>query len=316
MSASFGGSSSETKTNQSGTSSGTMTGSGATVGTGIASAQTNPWAATTPHLTDLLARIGTAGGGLGTLTPGQSGALAEMGANAGKSGQWTPDIEALTRDLFNTQSRAGMVGDAYTRLQGDIGGVARGEGVNPMQDPTFKSMIDSVSQDAMNRVGAMFAGAGRDLSAGHTGAASRAVTTATLPVIASQYNTNRDRQLQASQTLFGAGQQTGATAAALDAQANQQRAQGIETAQAALASLNLPAQQRLEIENALKTLPINELGLVATQLFQAAGLGSSTTQQQTQAQMQAQQQAQNQAQKMSGTSSTSGTNWGVGASLI
>ena len=287
MSGMLGGSKKKTNTTQNTNASGTM------------ASTTNPWAATMPQLDQWLSSLGTASTGMGTVSPGQAGALGELSANASRAGQWTPDIERLTRDLFSTQSQSPTATAAYENLQTRLNPIASGS-VNPMDDPQFKTMLDSVTGDAMNRVNSMFAGAGRDLSGAHTAAAGRAVTNAQAPIIIDQYNTNIGRQMDAAGRLFDAGQTTAGNVAGLDAAANAQRTQGIETAQAALASMNLPANMRLEIENQLKTLPISELGLVAQQLFAAAGLGSQTAGTQTQ------------QQRTTGTQSSTGSQWGLG----
>lgn len=288
MAGKIGGKSQTTNTSQSGTASGSM------------SSVSNPWAATTPYLEDFLSRLRTASTGAGTVTPGQSAAYGAIASNADRTAQFTPDIEALTRDLFRTESTSPMATDAYRRLEGQIGATASGAGVNPMDDPSFKALIDSVGADAMNRINSMFAGAGRDLSPENSAAITRAVTSATAPILVDQFNRNIDRQTSAASALYGAGTETARTTDALDASAMERRTQGIQTATAALDALNLPAQTRLQIEEQLKRLPIEELGTVAQQLFAAAGLGGSTSGTQTQ------------QQRMTGTSKTSGSEWGLG----
>ena len=287
MSLKLGGGNKKTTTNSTTNASGTM------------ASTTNPWAATIPQLDQFLSSLGGASTGLGTLSPGQTGALGEISANAARAGQFTPNIEGLTRDLFSTESTSPLVTDAYRTLQGNLNPIASGS-VNPMDDPAFKTLIDSVASDAMNRTNSMFAGAGRDLSPANSAAAARAVTNATAPILVGQYNTNIGRRMDAANTLFGAGQSTATTSQGLDDAALATRERGINTASAALDSLNLPANIRLQVEEQLKSLPINELGLVAQQLFAAAGLGSQTAGTQTQ------------TQNTKGAQKTSGTNWGLG----
>jgi hypothetical protein len=259
---------------------------------GTMASTTNPWAPTQPYLTDFLGRLGTAGASLGQITPGQSTAYADLAGNAGRAGQFTPDIEALTRDLFRTESTAPMATDAYRRLEQQLGGFASGERIDPMADPNLRTMLDTIGSDAANRINAMFAGAGRDLSPEHSQAVTRGVTQATAPILVDTYNRNVDRHLGAAQALYGAGRDTAVTTAGLDDAALATRERGIQTAQAALESLNLPANMRLEIERQLQTLPVEQLGLVAQQLFAAAGLGGQTTGKQSQ--------------------SSSGSSWGIG----
>lgn len=242
-----------------------------------ANSQTQPWAPAIPYLTSFLGDLDTAGAGLGRVTPGQKTAFGELRRNAGRADDFVPDIERLTNDLFSTTSTSGMAGDAYRRLEGQLGSFASGERTDPRNDPALQALLDSVGEDATNRVNAMFAGAGRDLSAAHVGELGRELTKAQLPILSDAYNRNLDRQIGAAQTLFGAGAGTAQLTHALDTGALDTRTRGIQTAGAALEALNLPANIRLQIEEQLKTLPVEELGLLAPMLAQIAGLGQQST---------------------------------------
>lgn len=292
MSGSLGGSTKKKNSTQ--TTSGTQTGTMAST--------TNPWGPTAGYLETLLGNIGTAGGNLGKLTAGQTGALGEIAANADTAGQFTPSIEALTRDLFSHTSSAPMASDAYSTLKAQLGDVASGARLNPMDDPHMRALLAQVGDDASTRVHSMFAGAGRDLSPEHAAASSRAVTSATAPILVSQYNANADRQAAAAQALYGAGTQTAQTVQALDANALATRERGIATAQAALDSANLPASIRLQIENALKTMPMEELAPMVQYLTTLAGVGSSATGTQT----------QTGTQRTTGAQTETGSQWGLG----
>ena len=252
-----------------------------------ASSTTQPWGPAIPHLTSLLGDLDIAGAGLGRITPMQTASFGDLTRNADTAGQFTPDIERLTRDLFSTTSTSGQAGDAYRTLQEQIGGFASGERTDPRSDPTLRALLDSVGEDATNRVNAMFAGAGRDLSGAHMGALGREITRAEAPILTEAYNRNLDRQLGAAQTLFGAGTGTAQLTHALDTGALETRTRGIQTAEAALTALNLPANIRLQIEEQMKTLGVEELGLLAPMLAQLAGLGQQSTGTQTQTGFQA-----------------------------
>jgi enoyl reductase-like protein len=238
---------------------------------------TDPWGPTRPYLDQLLGKLSTAGSSLGTLTPGQTAAFGELQANAGKASQFVPDIERLTRDYFATTSTAPMATDAYRRLETQIGGTAAGAGVNPMDDPRFKTLLDTVSADATNRVDARFAGAGRELSPENSAAVARAITQSQAPIVVDQYNRNIDRQLGAASTLYGAGQTTAQNVAGLDAASLASRERGIATASAALDALNMPANIRLQVEEQMKTLPAQELAALTQQLLAVAGVGGTTS---------------------------------------
>jgi hypothetical protein len=242
---------------------------------------TEPWKPAIPYLTDFLGDLSRAGSGLGGITPGQTAAFGELRTNADQAGRFVPDIERLTSDLFNTTSTSGTVGDAYRRLEGQLGDFASGARTDPRSDPTFQALLTSVGDDATDRVNALFAGAGRGLSAGHVGELGREVTRAQLPIISDAYHRNVDRQLAAASTLFGAGGQSAQLTQALDAGALENRTQGVQMANNLLTALNLPANLRLQIEEQIKTLPVEELGMLAPMLATLAGLGQQGTAKQT-----------------------------------
>lgn len=241
-----------------------------------ASSRTSPWAPTIPYLTEALRDLDTAGAGLGKITPTQQSAFGQLADNAGRADDFVPDIEALTRDLFSTESASPIASDAYSTLQTQLTPFASGARTDPMSDPNMAALIESVGSDAMDRVNALFAGAGRDFSAAHVGELGREVTEATLPILSNAYQRGVDRQLGAASTLFGAGGETARTTQGLDDAALATRERAPAMASAAMDALNLPANIRLQIEEQMKTLPVEEMGLLSQYLAQIAGLGQQS----------------------------------------
>lgn len=258
------------------------------------SSQTNPWGPAIPGLEDFLGKLGAAAPG-SALSPGTTNAIGQLESTAAGGNPWTGQIKNLTDAMFAAPSQSGTVTDAYKTLQDQLTPYANGSQLDVSKNPQLQQLMQTVGDDARNRVNSQFAGAGRDLSSGHTQALTRGVTQATAPIMYDAGNQAIARQMDASKTLFGAGSSTGQEVQGLDNAALQTRAGGVGTGNAALSAQNWGPQQMIQLEQLLKTLPIEQLGSIAPYLFQIAGLGGQS--------------------KGTGTSKTNGTQFGMGATV-
>ena len=110
------------------------------------------------------------------------------------------------------QTASGILGNAGMSAQAQPGldslaATARGDSLGVI-NPALQSMLDTNSENAMNRVNSISAGMGRYGSASHGAAAGKAITEATAPLLAQNYEAERGRQLAASQGMidnYGAG---------------------------------------------------------------------------------------------------------------
>jgi hypothetical protein len=135
--------------------------------------------------------------------------------------QRTTDAMAMTEDrarngynlapqAFNTAT--GILGNMGMSAQAQPGldqmaATARGDNLGVI-NPALQSMLDTNSTNAMNKVNSISAGMGRYGSASHGAAAGKAITEATAPLLAQNYEAERGRQLAASQGMvdnYGAG---------------------------------------------------------------------------------------------------------------
>jgi len=213
-------------------------------------------------------------GGIGA-TPDQNAAFGVLKSNAAQGNPWTQQQSMLANDAYNTQSRAGQLGESYNTLQSQLGDYASGKYLDPMSNPQMRAMLTQVGDDAQNRINAMYAGAGRDLSGMNQQSVARGVTQAQLPLLMDQYNRAQDQQMQAAQALYGAGSQTANQQQQLDQAALAQRAQGSQFGQQALDMRNQAANQIISLDQQQKAMPYEDASLLASLLFPAAGLGQT-----------------------------------------
>lgn len=247
-------------------------GSSSSKSTTNSNSQTDPWDETIPYLKDFLKELGGAGGR--GISPDQAAAFGALKRNAAEGNPWASQIAGLADQAFATQDRTGMIGDAIAKLEGNLGDVAGGKFLDPMSNPQVRAMLDQVGGDAMNRVNAMFAGAGRDLSGANQGAVGKGVTAAQLPILFDQYNRERAAQVDAAKTLHGARTSGATTQSEMDAARLALQKMGIDLGDAAITARDEGANKILNLDQQIKQLPLQDLSLLASILFPMAGLGA------------------------------------------
>lgn len=254
MSFLFGSSSSKTKTSQ--------------------QSQTEPWAPAIPYLGRFLQDIDATRSTLGP-SGDQLDAFASLKQKAAQGNQFAGDISKLASDAFGTTSRAGMVDDAYTRLQGQLGDVAAGKNLDIMSDPRIAAMLEQVGNDVQSRISGAFAAAGRDITGNAAGqqAIGKGVTAAQLPILMQEFARQQGRTDAAARDLYGAGSSAATTGQQLDANALATRAGGVDVSNAALAARDMPENTILNLDQQLKRMPLEDLSLYANLLLPTAGLG-------------------------------------------
>jgi hypothetical protein len=258
--------------------------------------QTEPWAPAIPYLSQFLQDLDT---GRSTLGPSgdQLDAFAKLKENAAAGNPWTPQIGQLASDTLGATSRTGMVDDAYSRLQAQLGDVAAGRNQDILSDPRIAAMLDQVGNDVQSRITGAFAAAGRDITgnAAGQGAIAKGVTAAQLPILMQEFARQQGRTDAAIRDLFGGGTSAATTGQQLDANALATRAGGVDVANAALAARDQPFNTILNLDQQLKAMPFEDLSLYAQLLLPTAGLGGQ--------------------QAGTGTAVQKGSNWGLNLGL-
>lgn len=261
--------------------------------------ENDPWDYSIPYLQDFLREVGAVGGT--GLTPDQKSAYSFLKGNAMEGNPWDTQIAGLATDLFNTADRSGQVNDAYGMLSGQLGDVASGKFLDPMQNPQIMDMLKVVGDNARSSVNQQFAAAGRDLSGLNQRRVTQGMTEAQLPILIDQYNKERANQMGAAEALYNAGTGAATTAANLDQQRAALRSSGVGMGEEALKARDYGANQILNLDQQIKQTPYEDLGMLASLLFPVAGLGG--------------QQAGNSDTKSSSTTNSSSTTKGSSSTI-
>lgn len=245
------------------------------------SSQTDPWKPAQPLLQDILGKAGGMLGNVG-LNPSEQTALSGLRESAGSAGSYAPQIGMLAKDLFSGGAdQSPIVRDAYSNLQTSLAPTASGEFLDPNKNPYTGQLLQSVGDDAATRINSMFAGAGRDLSGVNQRAVARGVSEATAPILAGMFNSERDRQLGAAGTLFGAGGQTAGLLSELSQKGLGNRLTGVGVSEQALSKEAAPYERALEVEGMARNIPQQALGWLASLGVPIAGLGGTQNATQT-----------------------------------
>jgi hypothetical protein len=186
--------------------------------------------------------------------------------------KWSNPFDAHSayagHSAYNLGSKTGPLQAAQTRLERRLTPYADGKHMGPGGNPQLQQYLDTMTNDISNRTSQMFAGAGRDMSGAHVGTMSRGISEGLAPTLANQYNTDAQRQIDASNMIYNSANTTGA------ARTQAQLAGSQLTGQ----RMNMGAFQPnmlLDIEKQRRGLPINNLAHLTSVLGPLAQLGGT-----------------------------------------
>jgi hypothetical protein len=259
--------------------------------------QTDPWDVTIPLLQTGIGDLGELhDAGIMGPTGDQLDAYSSLKTKAAAGNPYAGQIDNLTNELFGYQSHAPQVQQAYTTLQDQIGGIARGDNLDPAKNPYIAQMMKTVGDDISNRIKQQFAGSGRDITGNAAGqqALGRGVSAGITPILAQFFNEELNRQGDAARTLYTAGTGAATTSQDLDRDALSTNTSGIDASNAALAARDQGENLIINLDQQLKQMPFEDLSMWLSQLLPIAGLGSQST----------------------GNSTTKGSSMGLGVKLI
>lgn len=229
-------------------------------------ATNSAYAPTKPGIDSIVGSLtGKIGGS--ELTGNENAAFGELTANAQAGNPYAGGIGLLANDLLaggGAKDQAGNVQSAYDQYKGVLDPYASGSQIG--NNTALNGYLDTIGSDVQNRVNGMFAAGGRARSGANTGTLARGIAEGTAPILAQQYNTDVQRQLDAAGARYGAGNQTAGILSGMGQTDLQNRTAGIDASAAALANRDAAANQMLSIENQKRQLPIQNYGGILNML--------------------------------------------------
>ena len=252
------------------------------------SSQSSPWAPTQPALNSLISGIG----GFNTGVSGQqSGAMNSLLGSASGLPNFGAQGTNTANQLFGgggANNQAGTVQGAYGNLQSSLSPLTNPANLNPMSTPGFSDALAHMNSSISNQVNDGFAASGRDGSPGNTQALATGLSQGEGGMIANQYNQNANNLTNASNSLFGAGLNTGNALSGYNQQGNQNQLAGASLAGSIPGLYTSPAQSWLSAANMQQNQPLGNMGAQESLLAplaalggQSSGTGTSTSQTQT-----------------------------------
>lgn len=244
--------------------------------------QTSPYAPAKGALDNILGQLGGQASNAG-LTPTENSALNTLQNNASAGNPYAGAIGNVATNLLNgggAKANDGNISANLANYQSMLASYANGSMVG--KNSALQDQLDQVRQDVGNQVNSQFAAAGRDGSAANLQALGRGIAQGTAPVIAAQYNQDVANQLNAANSLYGAGNATYGLLNQSQQAANANAQAGASVGSAALDAKNWGANQQLSAEAQRRGIPIQNLSTLLgaiSPVAQAFGTqtGNSTT---------------------------------------
>lgn len=197
--------------------------------------------------------------------------------NAGLSATETGALDTLKANASAGNPYAGLIGNAASNLLGGGGAKANDAGIGANlagyqgllspyasgsmigNNKALQDQLSAITSDVTNQVNSQFAAAGRDGSPANLQALGRGIAQGTAPVIAGQYNQDVANQLNAANSLYGAGNTTYGLLNQNNQQANANQQAGVGVGSAALDANNWGANQLLSEEAQRRGIPVSSL---------------------------------------------------------
>ena len=176
---------------------------------------TTPWAPAVGLVSGILGNLSSVSP---FTSPTESSALATLSGIGAAGNPFTGGISNVANTLLSGggPDRTGLVNDAYTQYQKALQPFATGAYVDPSSNPELQKYLSTIQTDVTNNVNSQFAAAGRDFSGMNTQTLARGIAQGEAPVLANEYDTARGQQINAINSLYGAGNTTGGILSQLD----------------------------------------------------------------------------------------------------
>jgi hypothetical protein len=178
-----------------------------------------------------------------------------------------------------------MVNDAYANYQRQLNPYANGQ-MSGLDSPEMQQVLETIRNDVGSSVNGMFAANGRDASGMNQQTWARGIAQGEAAPLLAQMNQDRQNQLSAAGSLFGAGTTAGGLLSQFNQQgvANQQA--GIGASDSATQAQNYGPMQQLAIEAQRRNIPLQTMAqMMGIVLPAAQAFGTTTGNSNTQSQM-------------------------------
>lgn len=245
--------------------------------TQTSSSTTAPWEAAQPAIKGILDQLQPQIANSG-LSGASMQAINQLEQNAQQGNPFASQITGLTQNLLNgggANAQAGNISNNLSTLQSQLTPFASGSMVG--NNPALKAQLDTLMSDITGSVNGSFAAAGRTGSPMNAQTLARGFAQGAAPVLASQFNTDVQRQMDAANTLFNGGNATAGLLSGLNQQGLANQQQGVAGTADAIAAQNFAPTQTLNLEQLKQQIPAQNLGLLAQIGIPIAGLGSQST---------------------------------------
>lgn len=227
--------------------------SGSSEQTQTSKSSVTPWGPVSGALTKLGSSLQAPAAGL---NPAEQGAVSRWTKTGQGGHKFVKQYDQVAKGLLTPTDYGGYAKDAYSSLQGNLGGYASGAMLDPANNPYFAELMTQLGDSAANRINASFAAAGRDMSGANQNAVAQGITEAQLPVLAQMYQQNQDRQFQANSMLQGAGYGLSGLLSDLDTAEGNRQLAGIQAGNSAMDARTWGPREVLNAQGAGRTIPI------------------------------------------------------------
>lgn len=236
---------------------------------------TNPWEPTIDPLNKIISGIS---GQIPNATPNsvENGAFDTLRTNAASGNPYAGGVGDLATKLLSgggATEQTPLINSTYQNYKDNVTPWANGSMGDPNTNPALAQMLATIRGDVSNSVNGMFAGAGRDLSGMNTQTLARGIAQGEAPVLLDAQKTG----LTAANNLYSAGNTTGGILSGLNQTDLGNRGAGVDASTAALQARDSGANQQLNIEDQVRSLPINLLTKLGQSLGLLGQLGGQTT---------------------------------------
>jgi hypothetical protein len=159
----------------------------------------------------------------------------------------------------NDATATGLLGSAYGDLRSQLAPYTSGNAMDPGSNPALAQALATVNQQVSDTVNPMFAGLGRLGSPDNAKAIAMGIAQGATPLLQNA----AANQLNAANSLYGAGSTTAQGYGNLDANNAAIRSQGVNNANTAFGALTAAPQLMLQTALAQQANPIQMAGLLS-----------------------------------------------------